>query len=306
MTLQELRYFCVTAEVLHYTRAANLLYISQPSLSYAIGKLEKELNLPLFEKHGKQIALTKYGAEFLPYAKRALGELSQGLEHMRELKLPSAGIINLGYIYSVSFTALPEFVNRFYDRQGDKQTAFRFRQGMAGGLIEELLAGKLDFVIAGNMDIDSIDALPIYSQELFLAVPASHRLSSRSSVSLSDLERENFVSINHDAIIYHQLESKFRKADITPNIVFEADEYSSIAASVTTGAGVAIMPRLPILDSFNVKLIPFADSSMTRDICVLRSASREMSPAMRLVWEYVKTASAGYRGQGGIKETGER
>ena len=86
MTLQELRYFCVTADVLHYTRAANLLYISQPSLSYAIGKLEKELGVPLFEKNGKKVSLTKYGKEFFPYAKRALSEVSNGIDHLQEMQ----------------------------------------------------------------------------------------------------------------------------------------------------------------------------------------------------------------------------
>ena len=126
MTLQQLRYFCVTAEVLHYTRAADLLYISQPSLSYALNKLEKELGMPLFHKQGKQISLTRYGAEFLPYAKRALSELSKGQDRLKELRAPSAGIINLGYIYSVSFSVLPAFVDRFYAHFGSRQTAFRF------------------------------------------------------------------------------------------------------------------------------------------------------------------------------------
>ncbi|MBR0308906.1 MAG: LysR family transcriptional regulator [Mogibacterium sp.] len=291
MTLQELRYFCVTAEVLHYTRAAELLYISQPSLSYSLAKLERELDVPLFEKHGKKITLTKYGAEFLPYAKRALGEVSQGLGRLQELKLPSAGIINLGYIYSVSFSVLPEFVNKYYISQGSEQNAFRFHQGMAGALMEKLLNGSMDLLIAGETDISSVESIPIYRQELVLAVPASHRLAKRTSVSLSDLSEENFISINHDAVIYHQLESKFRNAEITPNTILEADEYSSIAASVTTGAGVAITPRLPILDNFNIKLIPFSDQSMTRDVCIIRSASYEMSPAVKSVWDFAKQLS---------------
>ena len=116
MTLQELRYFCVTAEVLHYTRASRLLYISQPSLSYALNKLEQELGVSLFKKDGKKVTLTKYGEEFLPYAKRALAELSEGTEHLREMKVPASGGINMGYIYSVSFSALPEFVNKLADR----------------------------------------------------------------------------------------------------------------------------------------------------------------------------------------------
>ena len=291
MTLQQLRYFCVTAEVLHYTRAAALLYISQPSLSYALSKLEKELGMPLFEKQGKQITLTRYGAEFLPYAKRALSELSKGQDRLKELKTPSTGIINLGYIYSVSFSVLPSFVERFYTYLGNRQTAFRFHQGMAGGLIEQLLNGSLDLLIAGRPEIDSIEYIPVAEQELFLAVPSSHRLSDRASVTLPDVSEEQFISISHEALIYRELADRFKKASFSPHIVFEADEYSSIAASVTTGAGVAIMPRLPILDNFNLRLIPFSDVPMTRKICLLRYRLHAMSPAVQGVWDFARHLS---------------
>ncbi len=294
MTLQELRYFCVTAEVLHYTRASRLLYISQPSLSYAISKLEQELGVPLFKKNGKKVTLTKYGEEFLPYAKRALAELSEGTERLREMKVPTSGGISLGYIYSVSFSALPEFVNSFYRHQGSEQIAFRFRQGKAGELVEQLLNGSLDLLIAGKPDLASIDYIPIYRQELYLIVPATHRLADAESVTLSDIAGEYFISLNHETLTYHQLEKEFRKAEFEPNTIIEADEYSSIAASVSTGAGVAIMPILPILDSFNVRRIPFADSTMYRDICVLRSSSHEMSPEVQSVWNRAKYISQGH------------
>ena len=293
MTLTQLRYFCVTAEVLHYTRAADLLYISQPSLSYALNKLEKELGMPLFHKQGKQITLTRYGEEFLPYAKRALAELSKGQDRLKELRAPSAGIINLGYIYSVSFSVLPSFFDRFDAEQRGRQTAFRFHQGMAGILIEQLLTGSLDLVIAGKPDIDSIEYLPIASQALYLAVPASHRLASRTHVALSDIKGEQFISITHDAIIYRELADKFKKAGFVPNIVFEADEYSSIAASVTTGAGVAIVPKLPILDHFNIRLIPFdEDAQMTRDVCLLHYRLHPMTPAIQSVWKFARQIAA--------------
>jgi DNA-binding transcriptional LysR family regulator len=291
MTLQELRYFCVTAEVLHYTRASRLLYISQPSLSYAINKLEQELGVPLFEKNGKRVSLTKYGEEFLPYAKRALTEISEGIEHLREMKVPSSGGISMGYLYSVSFSALPDFVNRFYRHQGNEQTAFRFRQGKAGELIEQLLNGSLDFLIAERPDMASIDCIPVYRQELYLIVPATHRLADADSVTLADIEGERFISLNHETLSYHKLEKEFKRFEFEPNTIIEADEYSSIAASVSTGAGVAIMPILPILDSFNVRKIPFADSSMYRDICLLRSSSHEMSAAAKSVWDLAKQIS---------------
>lgn len=291
MTLQEIRYFCVTAEVLHYTRASRLLYISQPSLSYAISKLEKELGVPLFEKDGKKVMLSKYGEEFLPYAKRALAEITEGVDHLSEMKVPSSGGVSMGYIYSVSFSALPEFVNRFYMHQGSEQVAFRFRQGKAGELIEQLLNGSLDLLIAGRSDLASIDCTPIYRQELFLIVPATHPLADAESVTLPDIAGEIFISLNHETLTQRQLEREFKKAAFEPNTIIEADEYSSIAASVSMGAGVAIMPILPILDSFNVRKIPFADGSMYRDICVLRSSFHEMSPEVKSVWNHAKSIS---------------
>ena len=294
MTLQEIRYFCVTAEVLHYTKAANLLYISQPSLSYALSKLEKELGMPLFEKRGKQVSLTKYGEAFLPYAKRALSELSDGIDRINSLNRPEAGIVSLGYINSTSFTVLPEFVNKFYADQERQQIAFRFQQGMAGELIEQLINGDLDLLIAGvtgKPDIKSIDYLPIFSQDLYLVVPEKHKLADRTAVDLSDLAGENFISIRHESVIYHQLESQFKKADVTPHMVYEADEYSSIAASVATGAGVAIMPRLPMLSSFNIRLIPFMDASMKQEVCIMRSNTQEMSEAIKSVWKFAEILS---------------
>lgn len=210
---------------------------------------------------------------------------------LQEMQRPTAGIISLGYIYSVSFALLPTFVDRFYAYQDSDKTAFRFHQGTAGELIERLLTGTLDLLIAGHTDIPSIDCLPLYRQELFLAVPASHRLAGRSAVSLNDISEENFVSITHDAGIYRQLETQLKKASIHPKTVFEADEYSSIAASVTTGAGVAIMPRMPILNNFNVKLIPFKEPSMTREVCLLRCNSYEMTPAVKSAWEFARVSS---------------
>ena len=177
MTLNQLRYFQAVARALNFRAAAEELYISQPSLSRSIDSLEQELGVQLFKKNGKKVTLTKYGEEFLPYAKRALAELSEGTERLREMKVPTSGGISLGYIYSVSFSALPEFVNSFYRHQGSEQIAFRFRQGKAGELVEQLLNGSLDLLIAGKPVLASIDYIPIYRQELYLIVPATHRLA---------------------------------------------------------------------------------------------------------------------------------
>lgn len=291
MTLQQLRYFCVMTEVLHYTKAANLLYVSQPSLSYSLSELEKELGVPLFEKRGKQTHLTQFGSTFLPYAKRALSELSMGQERILEMANPTGGNINLGYIYSVSFRMMPDFVEQFYNHQGNRQIAFRFQQSMTGLLLENLIDGSLDVVISAQPDIDRIDYVPIWVQELFLAVPFDHRLAEREVVELTDLSGEKLISISHNTAMYALLDDCFKKADLRPQIIFEVDECSSLAAFVGSGAGVAIMPHLPVVSSYNVKLLPFADPAMRRNICLLKYKGRYMSPAVQSLWDFAKKVS---------------
>jgi len=76
VTLQQLRYFSILADILHFTKASEILHITQPTLSYAINELQKELGVPLFERTGNQLSLTRYGSTFLPYANKALDRKS--------------------------------------------------------------------------------------------------------------------------------------------------------------------------------------------------------------------------------------
>lgn len=97
MTLQQLQYFRTLAKVQHYTKAAEILFVSQPSLSYAISELEKELSLALFERHGKKIQLSAQGKIFLTYVESALDQLEKGVVTIKSLN-PLGGAVRLGYI----------------------------------------------------------------------------------------------------------------------------------------------------------------------------------------------------------------
>ena len=99
MTLHMLLYFRVLAKLQHYTKSAKELHISQPSLSYSIGELEKELGLPLFDRVGKKIRLNNNGEIYLTYVEEALKNLDDGFSAMKKLQTESAGTINIGYIY---------------------------------------------------------------------------------------------------------------------------------------------------------------------------------------------------------------
>lgn len=158
------------AETLHYTEATQKLYISQSSLSYALSKLEEELDAPLFEKRGKQTVLSKYGQGFLPYAIQALYAVDAGMRHMSQM-LQSNSVINLGYIYSLSFNYLPKVIKGFRTQQGNGAVSFKFFQGLSSVIMQKLRRGELDLALSVEPGDDTISAMPVHLQELYMLYP---------------------------------------------------------------------------------------------------------------------------------------
>ena len=294
MTLQQLRYFVEMCYMLHYTKAAEELKISQPSLSYALNQLSEELGTPLFKKDGKRVQLTEYGEAFLPYAESALNILSQGEQHIKKMLNPTAGIINLGYIYSVSFDAVPTLIDEFYVYQGNRNIHFNFQVNMTHILMEKLIDGSLDVVLAPMPESvnDHIDYLPIFKQELFLVVYNDHPLAGKTSVTIDDFKNEKLVMINKKTNLYIQTENMFKRHNIMPDIVFKVDECNSMAAFVGAQLGIAIMPNIPSLDSYRVTAVPFEGRTMNRTICLIWNKKRQLSPAMKSFIDYYRISQA--------------
>ena len=120
MTLMQLRYFQALAGALNYTKTAEALHISQPSLSYAIAELEKDLGIPLFSKKNKRVFLTPYGEFFLTYVNRVLATLEEGVRMTRQMVLdPAGGTVTLGYFYSISSDFIPSIVEGFQKKYPD-------------------------------------------------------------------------------------------------------------------------------------------------------------------------------------------
>ena len=117
MTLLQLQYFKTLARVLHYTHAAAELHIAQPSLSYSIKELEKELGVKLFEKDSRHVRLTGYGEQFLPYAEQALAMIDEGVGVLRQMAGSAQQIVRLGYFHSISASLIPSVMMGIYNQE---------------------------------------------------------------------------------------------------------------------------------------------------------------------------------------------
>ena len=142
MNLSQLQYFKVLAQEEHYTRAAQMLSITQPSLSHAISQLEQELGTRLFEKKGRNVVLTRYGKMFLPYVEESLKVLNEGAQRIQEVNGSRHGIIHLAYIYTMGSEFVPKLVRKFLDAYPDYDIEFHFTVGTTGEIIDGLKDDK--------------------------------------------------------------------------------------------------------------------------------------------------------------------
>lgn len=290
MTLQQLKYFIETANTLHYTRAAENLNVSQPSLSHALNELSKELGAPLFQKLGKKVSLTEYGEAFLPYAESAIYILAQGTNQIKNMLSPLGGSINLGYIYSVSFDIIPQIIDKFYHHMGNRNIHFNFQVNMTQSLIQALHDGIHDVVIAPKplSPDSSLEYVPVSEQELYLLVYKGHPLESKEYITPKDLREERMILINKKCDLYHQTEAFLKNNNIVPKIAFVVDECNSMAAFVSAQLGVAIMPKIPSLENYGITAVPFEGHMMKRSICLIWNKNHKVTPAIQSFLNFYK------------------
>lgn len=290
MTLQQLKCFLAMAEVLHYTKAANQLYISQPSLSYAISELEKELGVPFFERQGNHTVMTKYGESFLPYVKQIFATLNEAKSHLYEMLDASTGKVNLGYIYSISFDYVPRMLELFYADQGNSQITFEFFQGLHYTLIEKLKSGSVDLLLSANPDDKTIEGVPVFKQELFVVVPEGHRLADREVVSLADVKSEPLISLSKTSDIRNHLVKCFEKIGAKPLIAGEVAECIGMSALVRANLGIAITPLSPTFEGGKLKVLRFREEereTMHRDIHLLWMKDHQLEPSVKRFRDFI-------------------
>lgn len=261
MNLRQLQYFVKLAETEHYRRAAESLYITEPSLNRAIREMEKELGIQLFEKRGRNIFLNKYGRIFLPYVHRSLQELEKGVDVMKAYTRPDHGLITLGFVYTMGYTMVPELITQFQSIPDNKGISFDFKQGTTNTLIHDLKAEKLDIIFCSAVDNEpELMFYPIMEEELVVIVPKGHFLSNRGSVSLKELEPYPFIAFGPNSGLHDLINNILEQVDSHPRVICRMEEDNAIAGFVAAGYGVAVVPDFYTLKYYNLDRIPIADS----------------------------------------------
>ena len=297
MNLNQLNYFVTLAHMEHYTKAAEKLSITQPSLSHAISMLETELQTPLFEKRGRNVALTKYGKIFLEYVEEALHTLESGIKKTRALTGETSGVIDLAYIFTLGTEFVPGLVSAFIREHEGWDIKFQFTVGNTSDIIQGLKDEKYDIAFCSRKENETeIEFIPVGKEKLVIVVPKGHPLADRKAVRLEDTLAYPYVYFTKNSGLRTTIDNLFAKTGESPQIAYEIVEDGSMAGLVAQNFGIAIMPEVPILKNLNVEVLDIASPSYDRFIYMARLKNRYMTPVSREFTHYVqRNCGAGKR-----------
>jgi LysR family hydrogen peroxide-inducible transcriptional activator len=251
MTLTELKYIVAVARELHFGKAAEACFVSQPTLSVAVKKLEEELDVKLFERTANEINVTPLGQEIVRQAQVVLEQAAEVKEIAKRGKDPLAGPLRLGLIYTIAPYLLPNLVRQIIAQA--PQMPLILQENFTVKLLEMLRAGEIDCAILAEPFPDAGLALaPLYDEPFYAAVPAAHPLAAQDSVSSQDLQNETMLLLgNGHCFRDHVLEVCPEFARFSSNAQgmsksFEGASLETIKHMVASGMGVTLVPCLSV------------------------------------------------------------
>ena len=242
MESSELRAFVVLAGELHFRKASERLFLSQPALTKKIQRLEEKLNGPLFVRSRRKVALTDAGKSFLPKAAKLLQDAEDALREIRAAIEGRAGTLRIGFgIASVS-DVLPRTILRF--RKLYPNVELQMREMPSPLQVSSLIEGRLDAGIL-RMPISNprLTSVPLFSEYLVLATPADVPLRPRQGIRRFRDHGFIFVSPSVSETFHDRVLSLCLRAGFSPRVVQEANELLTILHLVRAGVGVSLVPR---------------------------------------------------------------
>ncbi len=256
MNLSQLYYFRKIAELQNFTMAAKELYISQPSLSYSIANLEKELGTSLFRKKGRNVVLTNHGKEFYMCVVEVLTKLDDGIAMLKHNIKLSTDKIDIGTIPILSGDFIPKNI-RTYTLSYPQTTFDIFTCTTSKEVITGIINEVYDIGFCFQVEVDKgLIFVPILRQELVVITKVGHELSKKEKLLLSSLQEYPLITYRENNTLGICIRNLFKEQNIVPNIIFAFDEEIIISEMVAQDFGIAILVNTPILRNHNLSIIP--------------------------------------------------
>jgi len=290
MDLTQLEIFTKIAEEKSFSRAAEKMLRTQPAISIALKRLEEELGESLFDRSNRSGTLTEAGEILLSYAQRMLNMREEALRAIGELRAMHRGRLTIGANESTSLYLLPKLLLDY--RKQHPQIKIEVYRNISERIPSEVLERNLDF---GFLSFDpmhpSLESLPVYRDELVLVTSPRHRLAGKTSASVADLGAEEFIAHNVKTPSRNRIFELFAEHHTPLNISIELATLETIKDFVCRDAGVAILPRLSVMEellSGSLREVPVDGMKIEKVLRVVFRREQTLSHAAKAFLQMIR------------------
>jgi len=291
MELRHIRYFARAAELLHFTHAADSLYVSQPTLSAHIQQLEEELGIALFDRVGRRVQLTQAGNIFLAHAQRALLNLDQAKETVGDLKRLAKGTICVGALLTYSHQLLPAWIAGFHEAYPG--IYFNVQTGPSDILEEEILSAKIDLALSFVPPVsDDISSKKLFTDKIYLVVGKTHAFASKESIEISALNSIPLALVSRRWAARRIYDAFFSEHEVNPQILMEVDDVAALVKIVSAGKIGALLTGVAVPDHNKLSLIHISGAELAAHYGVIWHKHRNLSPAASAFLAHISMSSA--------------
>jgi LysR family hydrogen peroxide-inducible transcriptional activator len=297
MTLTEFRYIVAVARERHFGRAAEACFVSQPTLSVAIKKLEDELSVQIFERSGAELTITALGQEIIHQAQKVLEE-AQVIKHLAQHgQDPLSGPVRLGTIYTIAPYLLPKLISK--SREVLPKMPLYLQENFTVRLLELLKQGDIDAAILAEPFSESgLEVIPLYDESLVVAIPVGHPWESTPVIQHADLQSQATLLLgqghcfrDHVLDICPDMQRTQRSEDLSG---FEGSSLETIRQMVAGGIGISVFPITSVNNQVNpnslIKYVPFAAPTPKRRVVLAWRKSYARSAAMYALADAIKSS----------------
>ncbi len=278
MEIQQLRYVVNLALEQHFARAAQRSYVTQPTLSQQVKKLEEELGVVLFERSSQGVRLTAAGKDFLPHAQSVLDQVAAAKEAVEDG--PIRGRIALGAIPTICPYWVPKLIQRKQKQLGEVQLALY--EETTPVLLQSLKNGRLDFaVMALPVGDATLSSVSLGKEAFWVVLPANHVLSDRSQLTLQDIQAERMLILQEGHCFGDQSVSFCGKQRSDDQVVFLGSSLTSVLELTAAGEGITFAPHMAVRPRKDLVFIPFAEPKPYREIGLVWRKSAALTKAQK-------------------------
>jgi LysR family transcriptional regulator, hydrogen peroxide-inducible genes activator len=293
LKLKDLRYLVALADERHFGRAAQRSFVSQPTLSAQLKKLESYLGVQLIERQPKQVTLTEAGEQIVARARRILEASDEVVTLARAHRDPLSGKLRLALLPTIGPYLLPRVSREI--RKTLPRLELRLYEYQTAPMLEKLRSGQIDVgILALPVDLEGLDSRPLYEEPFTVALPEHHRLTKKQSLRVEDLKDEPLLLLEDGHCLRDQALEVCSGIGMQEKQDFRATSLETLRQMVATGAGVTLLPELASRGAYGnargVALRPFVRPAPVRHVGAVWRKTTARKPAIEALCKIIEAA----------------